>query len=131
MSNQPKHGKVGGAIISLTALLSAFVFLYIGFVLHTWHPTWLIFISIPIVSSIVEIATKRSVKNAIPAIVSIICVVSYLYLGFFLGLWHPGWLIFFAIPVVQIIVGLFAGKSEPQDNCCGNHAQQDSDSEQQ
>lgn len=123
--------KVGGAIISLTAILSTFAFLYIGFVLNTWHPTWLIFVSIPIVSSIVEIATKRNVKGAIPAIVSIICVVSYLYMGFFLRLWHPGWLIFFAIPVVQIIVGLFAGKSEPHDKCCGGHTHQNTDGEQQ
>ncbi len=57
--------------------------------MHIWHPTWLIFLSIPIVSAIVDVATKRDVAGAVSGIVSIICVVVYLYLGFFHAL-HPG-----------------------------------------
>ncbi|MFA5675538.1 MAG: hypothetical protein WDA65_03355 [Christensenellales bacterium] len=113
MTKSAKKSAVGGAIISLTALLSTVVFLYIGFVMHTWHPTWLIFISIPVVSAIVDVFTsKRHIAAAVSAIVSVCCVVAYLYMGFILRLWHPGWLIFFAIPITHIILKLFTGDFE-------------------
>lgn len=113
MSAPAKKSAVGGAIISLTALLSTVLFLYIGFVMHTWHPTWLIFISVPIVSAIVDVFTnKRHVVAAISAIISIGCILAYLYMGFRLNLWHPGWLIFFAIPITHILIKLFTGGCE-------------------
>lgn len=104
-----KRHPIGSGIISLVCLLSTVAFLFIGFTMHTWHPTWLIFLSIPIVSGIVDVATKRDAAGAISGIVSVICVVAYLYMGVALRLWHPGWLIFFAIPITHIIVKLFTG----------------------
>ncbi len=123
MTASAKKSAVGGAIISLTALLSTVVFLYIGFVMRIWHPTWLIFISVPVVSAIVDVFTnKRHAVAAVSAIVSIGCVVAYLYMGFVLRLWHPGWLIFFAIPIMHIIIKLFTGGNDTcsADSKCDN-----------
>ena len=39
--------------------------------------------------------------------VPMIVVGIYLVLGFLLNLWHPGWLIFFAIPVYYQFVSMF------------------------
>lgn len=111
MSCCEKKNGVGGAIIGLTALLSTVIFLYVGFTLYIWHPTWLIFLSIPIVSSIVDAVTKKNVAGRVSGLISLICIVTYLYIGFFHNLWHPGWLIFFAIPIVHIIVKLFTGET--------------------
>ncbi len=117
MSAKPKKSPVGHAIISLVSLLSVAAFLFIGFTMHIWHPTWLIFLSIPIVSAIVDVATKRDVAGAVSGIVSIICVVVYLYLGFFHALWHPGWLIFFIIPITHVLIKMFTAnkKQQPDD----------------
>ena len=106
MSNTSKKNTVGGAIISLTALLCAAAFLFIGFTQHIWHPTWLIFLSIPIVSAIVDIATKRDASGSISGIVAIICVIIFFYLGT-QGYWHPGWLVFFAIPITHTLISIF------------------------
>ncbi len=38
-------------------------------------------------------------KDAIGTVISLTCVIAYLYLGFFHMLWHPGWLIFLFIPI--------------------------------
>lgn len=34
-----------------------------------------------------------------------IALIVYLILGFCWDLWHPGWVVFFAIPVVPILLG--------------------------
>lgn len=46
-----------------------------------------------------EIITDRII-SATP----LICLIIYLFLGFEKQLWHPGWVIFLAIPVVPLIL---------------------------
>lgn len=36
----------------------------------------------------------------------LLCVIIYLFLGFFMGLWHPGWVIFFTIPFYYWVVSI-------------------------
>lgn len=102
---------LGGSIIGLVSLLATFTFLFIGFTQGIWSPTWLVFLAIPFVSIIVDIFTKKKDTVAmVSGIVSFLCAVVYLYLGFGLGLWHPGWLIFFAVPISGIITKMFVGE---------------------
>lgn len=109
--------KIAGSIVGLVSVLAAFAFLFIGFTQHIWHPTWLVFLVIPVVSMIADIATKKKDPvGLVSSIVSTLCAVGYLYMGFFLGLWHPGWLIFFAVPISSIITKMFVGDSQPSDN---------------
>lgn len=52
-----------------------------------------------------------SLKSKIIAATPMITVIVYLLIGFLAGAWHPGWIIFFAIPVVPMILnpkGIFA-----------------------
>lgn len=35
---------------------------------------------------------------------AIICIIAYICMGFFMNLWHPGWLIFFLIPLFHGII---------------------------
>ncbi len=111
--------KIGGSVIGLVAVLSAFVFLFIGFTQHIWSPTWLVFLSIPLVSLIVDLVTKKNDPvGMVSGVVSFVCVVVYLCLGFSLNLWHPGWLVFFAVPVSGIIAKMFAddgGKDKAEE----------------
>jgi len=56
-----------------------------------------------------EIKTK---KEAFKTIVSVSCTIIYLYLGFFKMLWHPGWLIFLFVPILDSLYDLFISKSQ-------------------
>lgn len=44
------------------------------------------------------------VSNRIISATPLICMLIYLFIGFELQLWHPGWVIFLAVPVVPIIL---------------------------
>jgi len=48
-------------------------------------------------------------ENAYP-FVPIVVVAIYLVLGFVFGLWHPGWLVFFAIPIFYEFVAMAAAE---------------------
>ena len=108
---------VGGQIVSLTALLAAAVFLILGFTMGAWHIAWVVFLSIPIVSIIVDILVNRKdTSGKISGIVSLLCVAAYMLMGFVWGLWHPGWIIFLAIPISGVIVKIITGKDSSEQS---------------
>lgn len=82
-------------IIAALPMFCAFVFLFVGFVFDVWHPTWVIFLLIPIAPVILY---SRFAALAYPTF----CVIVFLLLGFLCDLWHPGWLIFLTIPIFNI-----------------------------
>ena len=80
-------------------------YLFIGFIFNIWHPTWLLFLTIPIYYMLVDMYRAKSFKhkaNVFPY--PIICVLFYLTLGFDYNLWHPMWMIFLTIPIYYTIV---------------------------
>lgn len=51
-------------------------------------------------------------KDALSTLVSISATVIYLYLGFFKGLWHPGWIVFLVVPIsVALYDVIFGGRT--------------------
>jgi hypothetical protein len=99
-------------------------FLVIGFTTEKWHPTWMLFLIIPVASVITDIiSNRRDIGGKGTGVVAILCAVGYMLMGF-LGeelsgraLWHPGWIIFFAIPIFGVIVKVCtAGVEKPQEN---------------
>ena len=52
-----------------------------------------------------EKVEENKVTGAVASVVFPLAALVYLYLGFFRGLWHPGWLIF---PAVGILFGIFS-----------------------
>ena len=92
-------------------LLIAVIFVFIGVLTDVWHPTWLMFLLVPAYYSFVAFLDHRdgSGTKAIlryfpfPTIV----IILYLCMGFFLNLWHPGWLIFLLIPLYYAMIPLF------------------------
>jgi|LGVF01.1.fsa_nt_gb transcriptional regulator with XRE-family HTH domain len=57
-----------------------------------------------------KISLKR--KNAIITIVSLLCVMTYLFISFVYGLWHPGWLVFLLIPIFYSIIEVIEANRE-------------------
>ena len=89
--------KVDG-IFSLIILC---IYLWIGFEYSLWHPGWLLFLTIPIVTSFIQaIKGKNASIFAYPVLVAL----GYLYFGFVEGIWHPAWIVFITIPVYYAII---------------------------
>jgi len=86
-------------------ILIVFAYLIIGFMFDTWHPTWLLFLTIPIYYEMIAMSrakTFRAKANIFPY--PILCVILYLSVGFDYGWWHPWWLLFLTIPVYYMFV---------------------------
>jgi HTH-type transcriptional regulator/antitoxin HipB len=76
-------------------------YLLIGVFTNVWHPTWMLFLLIPIVSSFFMAIVYRDIYTfAFPVLVTL----AYLVLGFFYKAWHPGWVVFLAIPIYYTIL---------------------------
>lgn len=102
MKKGQKKSKIAKKISAITPLLSALVFLILGFCFDLWHPGWVVFLLIPLVEIIISIPEKG--KGKWTSIAFIVSVIGYLLIGFLTTAWHPGWLIFFLIPITAVIV---------------------------
>ena len=81
--------------------LTITAFLLIGALFGVWHPTWMVFLLIPIVDTLITAIMMRDFRKfAYPILV----VTIYLFLGFFFRMWHPWWVIFLTIPIYQAII---------------------------
>ncbi|MCL2559450.1 MAG: helix-turn-helix transcriptional regulator [Turicibacter sp.] len=88
------------------------VFMWLGAVHGLWHPAWMLFLAIPIVSSLFHaIRTKNARKFAYP----MLAVIVYLGYGFWTEVWHPTWLVFLTIPMYYWVVNWFKTHKEKWD----------------
>lgn len=95
-------------IISITPLLAVIIYMILGFLFGLWHPGWLVFLLVPVVSTVVE-----NDENKLTPISLFLAVIIYMVLGFLFGFWHPGWLVFSLVPVVSIVVENDGNKLAP------------------
>lgn len=101
-------------------LVVVIVYLIFGFAGDIWHPSWLVFLLLPIyyhLAGALEIRSKKARLLAMPVPEVILLV--YLLLGFLGGLWNPSWVIFLLIPLYYWIVACFykpdQGKKDAPD----------------
>ncbi len=88
---------VGGS----ASLIITLIYLIVGFCFDLWHPTWILFMMIPVVASFADAIVKKDVKHfAYPVLVAAI----YVLTGLLTDLWHPLWVLFLTIPVYYIII---------------------------
>ena len=84
-------------VVSITIL-----YVVLGCLYNLWHPAWILFVTIPIVPSIISaIMNRKFTKFAYPVLV----VAVYLYLGCVYNLWHPYWFLFITIPLYYVLFG--------------------------
>ncbi len=75
-------------------------YLAVGFMLKLWHPTWIIFITIPAYYiTAVAFLQKTEKKMLLVLPVYLYAIIAFLIIGFALNLWHPAWFVFLAIPL--------------------------------
>lgn len=88
----------------LTIIVTYFI---LGVTLSLWHPAWILFLFIPINSSLIDAIKYKNPQNfAYP----IFTVAIYLFCGIVFSLWHPMWLIFITIPLYYLVCDLFRKK---------------------
>lgn len=86
-------------------LIVIITYVVIGVLTSVWHPTWLIFLAIPLWHSLLDAIKRRRIGYfAFPVFVLVV----FLLLGFIGGFWHPGWLVFLSIPLFYAFVDNFA-----------------------
>ena len=99
-SDQKKR-KIKEKISSVYVLLVVIGYILLGSLLDLWHPAWILFISIPLVDSIMEAIIQKNPKAfAFP----ILAVIVFLFVGCVYDIWHPTWIVFILIPVYYSIV---------------------------
>jgi transcriptional regulator with XRE-family HTH domain len=100
--------KIASAIVGgILGILAIAAFLLLGFLLTNpdylgWRVGWLCFLAVPVATSFIEaLRRRRFCSFAFPVVV----IGIYLFLGLAWGLWHPEWVMLFAIPVYYTIFG--------------------------
>ena len=100
IKNKRRIGWLAGSYPVLCAL----IYLFLGFVWNLWHPGWIVFLTIPIYYAFEGCRyTVGSMKTALKAAWPVCCLVIFLVLGSIWGLWHPGWLIFLTVPIIETL----------------------------
>ena len=85
-------------------LIAIVIYITIGFMYELWHPGWLIFFLVPIISSAIHaIKEKRADYFAYPVLV----VWIFLCSGLVKNIWHPTWVLFLTIPVYYEMIDFF------------------------
>lgn len=80
---------------SLVSLIIIIAYLLVGCLFDAWHPGWLLFLLIPIWTTL---ATAIENRNPYYFAYSVLATLFYLCMGFFWDLWHPGWIVFLTVP---------------------------------
>ena len=88
-------------IDAFLSLVAVCIYVWVGFEYSVWHPGWLILLTVPIVTTLIQaIKSKNANLFAYPVLVTL----AYLYLGFVEAIWHPTWLAFVTIPLYYIVI---------------------------
>ena len=93
------HSKDAGLPLGIIAIVS---YIAIGFCFDAWHPGWLIFLLVPIISTFIHAVRMH---NADLFAYPVLAVLVFLYVGFVHFVWHPTWVVFLTIPVYYSITG--------------------------
>ena len=96
ISNTYKKNK----IVALSPFIAVILFVVIGQITKVYHPTWLVFLLIPISG---VLSGETNIGNKIVGLTPFISTVVFLVLGISFDIWHPTWLVFLLIPISSLL----------------------------
>ncbi len=89
-------------IIGVTPFVSLFIFMVIGLSTGVWHPTWLVFMLVPIVGAFLGASNTR---DGIMGGSTLVITTLFLSLSLIFGLpWHISAMSFIFVGVVAVIL---------------------------
>lgn len=105
------HGKLGKSLFKFPfPVVVAIVYVVLGMTVG-WHPTWLVFLLIPIYYHFAGACMTKSQKAFMMAQpVPEVIITVFLVLGVCAKLWHPAWVLFLIIPVYYWLVAVYVKK---------------------
>ncbi|MGN1041024.1 MAG: DUF1700 domain-containing protein [Candidatus Fimimonas sp.] len=111
-----KDGSVGkksshsaGGFVTLLCVL---VFFVAGAFWGKWHPAWMVFLLIPVITSLIEAVERRNAKIfCYPVFVAFL----FLLFGFYGKMWHPMWVLFLTVPLYYTVAG-YLSKNESKSS---------------
>lgn len=88
-------------------ILVTILYVGLGFLLDAWHPSWILFLTIPIYYRF-AIACKGGTKRAFRLLLPIpeIIVSIFLIIGFYTSAWKYAWILFLIIPIYYWVAAL-------------------------
>ena len=89
------------------AMIAVLVYLAIGVFYHIWHPTWIVFLLIPLYGFMASAIQQKDWKLLLYPIA---IAATYLTIGFLYGAWHPAWLLLLTIPLYYSLIRYFRQK---------------------
>jgi hypothetical protein len=90
-----KQKEYRNKFIALTPFIAVILFMVIGLTTNTYHPTWLVFLIIPM--SAIILNTKK--REKLIALSPFIALIFFISVGTYTQVWIPTWLIFLIIPL--------------------------------
>lgn len=109
VEKQKAKAKLGKSLVKFPfPFLIVGVYVLINLFAHLWHPTWLMFMLIPIYYHYAGSCFTKTQKGhlfALPVPETVITV--YLLLGFFAGQWAAGAIVFIIIPIYYWAVAFY------------------------
>lgn len=104
-----KRSHSASGFVSLMCLL---VFFVMGAFWGKWHPAWMVFLLIPVITSLIEAVERCNAKIfCYPVFVTFL----FLLFGFYGKMWHPMWVLFLTIPLYYTVVG-YLTKTESKNS---------------
>ncbi len=99
------HARIQGFINGFTFFFCVGFFFVCGLGFQKWHPTWIIFLLIPLVGCLSDCwGNKNKIKGGICGAIVFLSIIAYLLCGFYAHLWHIMWVVFLLIPVSGLLV---------------------------
>lgn len=96
-------GKKLMKIMPIISIAVVAVYVLVGFAFKIWHPTWMMFLLIPLLLtvaiSLIAGKNKRITALMLTSSVSLLAVIAYLFAGLVFHMWAVAWIVFLAIPV--------------------------------
>jgi uncharacterized membrane protein len=80
--------------IAISPFIALIVFFFVGFTYNAWHPTWLVFLIIPVTA----IALETKGMERVVSLSVFFALSGFMLLGTYYDLWHPMWALFVFIP---------------------------------
>ena len=119
MTNSQIRGKKLMKIMPIISIAVVVVYVLVGFAAKIWHPTWMMFLLIPLLLtvaiSLLAGKTKRITALMLTSSVSLLAVIVYLFAGLVFHMWAVAWIVFLAIPVYAYAAFLFTkGKAKTE-----------------
>ena len=105
---EPLSQQIQMIIFVLMALGGILIIIKAGFMFERFYMLNKQALEVSEESGITQRRRDEKRQGAVTTIVALSCTLVFLYLGFFKGMWHPGWMVYLFIPIAVAIEDFIA-----------------------